>query len=91
LLGVYASSRVATIAEARGISMAQIALAWVLAQPGVSAPIVGSTSISHLEDLAASVHIELSPDEIEAISSPYRPQAIVRLTPASLCAPCRPP
>jgi aryl-alcohol dehydrogenase-like predicted oxidoreductase len=71
--------------------MAQIALAWVLAQPGVSAPIVGSTSISHLEDLAASVHIELSPDEIEAISSPYRPQAIVRLTPASLCAPCRPP
>lgn len=66
------------LAKKKGVSMAQIALAWNMAQPNVSAPIIGSTSIEHLEELAASVHIKLNEEEIKSISDPYQPQAIVR-------------
>lgn len=66
------------LAKKKGVSMAQIALAWNMARPGVSAPIIGSTSIEHLEELAASVHIKLNEEEIKSISDPYQPQAIVR-------------
>jgi aryl-alcohol dehydrogenase-like predicted oxidoreductase len=58
--------------------MASVALAWSLAHPDVTAPIVGSTSLKHLEDLIAGVHLELTKEEFEHISEPYRAQAIVR-------------
>ncbi|WP_007507206.1 aldo/keto reductase [Pseudofrankia saprophytica] len=65
---------VAQIAEARGISMAQIALAWVLKNPVVSAPIVGATKSHHLSDAVAALDVTLTDDEIAALEDPYTPR-----------------
>jgi aryl-alcohol dehydrogenase-like predicted oxidoreductase len=59
------------VAEARGISMAQVALAWVLKNPVVAAPIVGPTKEHHLADAVAALEVELTDEEIEALESPY--------------------
>ena len=62
------------IAKARGVPMAQVALAWVLNNPVVSAPIVGSTKPHHLTDAVAALDIELSDDEITALEQHYVPR-----------------
>ena len=62
------------IAGNRGIPMAQVALAWVLKNPVVSAPIVGATKSHHLADAAAAVHVHLTDDEIRTLEEPYTPQ-----------------
>ena len=67
---------VAKIAANRGVPAAQIALAWVSKHPAVTAPIVGATKPHHLDDAIASVDIELTPDEISALESPYTPQPV---------------
>ncbi|MCL2464465.1 MAG: aldo/keto reductase, partial [Micrococcales bacterium] len=64
---------VADVATAKGVSMAQVALAWVRQQPAVSAPIVGATKPGHLADAIASLEITLAPDELAALSAPYVP------------------
>jgi aryl-alcohol dehydrogenase-like predicted oxidoreductase len=61
------------VAEARGVTMARVALAWVLANPGVSAPIVGATKDHHLPDAVAALDLTLTPDEIQALEAPYTP------------------
>lgn len=66
-----------SVAKAKGISMAQVALAWALAKDPVSAAIVGTTSIDHLNDLIGAVHIKLTDDEIKQLESPYKATAIV--------------
>jgi aryl-alcohol dehydrogenase-like predicted oxidoreductase len=68
--------RVAELAEQRGVSRAQIALAWVLRNPVVNAPIVGATKLEHLEDALAAVKVELSDTEVERLESGYRPHPI---------------
>jgi aryl-alcohol dehydrogenase-like predicted oxidoreductase len=68
--------RAADVAEARGVSTAQIALAWLLHKPGVTAPIVGATKIEHLEDALAAERLSLSVDEIARLEEPYVPHAI---------------
>jgi len=68
--------RVAAIADARGVSRAQIALAWVAKHPAVSAPIVGATKPEHLDDAIASVDITLTADEIRELEEPYTPQPV---------------
>ncbi len=70
------SDAVATIASARGIPRAQVALAWVSAQPAVTAPIVGATKMSHLEDAVASLDVELTAGEREALDEHYLPHAV---------------
>ncbi len=67
---------VCDVAEARGASPAQVALAWLLAQPGVTAPIVGSTKVKHLEDAVAAVELELRPDELTQLERAYRPREV---------------
>lgn len=62
------------IAEARGIPMAQVALAWVLHNPVVSAPIVGSTKPHHLADAVAALDVQLTDDEITALQEHYTPR-----------------
>jgi aryl-alcohol dehydrogenase-like predicted oxidoreductase len=62
---------VAAIADGRGVSRAQIALAWVRQQAAVTSPIVGATRMSHLEDAVASVEVVLSPEELQRLESPY--------------------
>jgi 1-deoxyxylulose-5-phosphate synthase len=64
---------VAKIAESRGVSRAQVALAWLLRQPAVTAPIVGATKPEHLEDAIAAVDLELH-DEAAQLEEPYSPR-----------------
>lgn len=61
------------IAEARGVPMAQVALAWVLKNPVVSAPIVGPTKVHHLTDAVAALDLELTADEITRLKEHYTP------------------
>ena len=69
--------RVAAVANARGLPRAQVALAWLLSKPVVSAPIVGATKLRHLDDALASVQVKLSGEEIAALEEPYVPHAVV--------------
>lgn len=68
--------RTLEVAAARGVSSAQIALAWLLHKPGVTAPIVGATKPEHVEDALAAEQLSLSADEIARLEEPYRPHAI---------------
>jgi aryl-alcohol dehydrogenase (NADP+) len=68
--------RVAEIAESRGITRAQVALAWMLANPAVHSPIIGATKPNHLEEAIAAVDIELSDKEIAQLEEPYRPHEV---------------
>jgi aryl-alcohol dehydrogenase-like predicted oxidoreductase len=69
--------RVAEVADARGVPRAQVALAWVLSKPVVSAPIVGVTKDRHLDDAVAAVGLQLSAEEITRLEEPYTPHAVV--------------
>lgn len=65
------------VAEARAVAPAQIALAWVLAQPGVTAPIVGASRLSHLEQAVEALQINLSEEECEWLQEPYQPHPVL--------------
>jgi aryl-alcohol dehydrogenase-like predicted oxidoreductase len=69
--------RVAEIAAARGVSMAQVAVAWMLSKPVVTAPIVGATKPQHLEDAVAALALKLTPDEIRSLEEPYVPHSVL--------------
>ena len=68
---------VADVARARGVSRAQVALAWVLAKPAVSAPIVGASKAAHLDEAIAALDLVLSDEEIARLEAPYVPHAVV--------------
>ncbi len=69
--------RVSELAEARGLPMAQVALAWMLSKPVVNAPIIGATKPHHLEDAVAALTVKLTADEIARLEQPYRPHPII--------------
>jgi 1-deoxyxylulose-5-phosphate synthase len=69
--------RVAEVAAERGVPSAQIALAWLLHRPGVTAPIVGSTKLRHLEDALAAEDLELGDKEMERLEEPYVPHPVL--------------
>jgi len=66
----------AAVAAARGVSPAETALAWLLARPGVTAPIVGVTKLDQLEAAVRALEIELTPDEARQLEEPYSPRPI---------------
>jgi 1-deoxyxylulose-5-phosphate synthase len=68
--------QVGVVAGARRIPRAQVALAWLLQQPGVTAPIVGATKPQHLEDAVAAVGVRLTAEEIAKLEGPYVPHAV---------------
>src|SRR5580765_4840222 len=68
--------RATDVARARGVAPAQVALAWVMGRPGVTAPIVGATKLAHLEDALAAEKLELTPDEVAALEEPYVTHAV---------------
>ena len=68
--------RVAALATARGVSPAQIALAWLLSKPVVTAPIVGVTKSAHLDQALAAVRVELSVEEVASLEEPYAPHEV---------------
>ncbi|MPY91693.1 MAG: aldo/keto reductase [Acidimicrobiia bacterium] len=67
---------VARIAQGRGVPRAQVALAWLLRNPAVDAPIIGATKAEHLEDAIAAVGVGLSDDEAKALEAPYQPHPV---------------
>jgi aryl-alcohol dehydrogenase-like predicted oxidoreductase len=69
--------RVGEVAKARGLPRAQVALAWLLQQPAVSAPIVGATKPHHLEDAVGALSVKLSDEELRALEAPYVPHPLV--------------
>ncbi len=64
------------VASARGVPPAEVALAWLLQQPGVTAPIVGATRLEHLETAVRALDVTLSESECQALEAPYRPHAV---------------
>jgi aryl-alcohol dehydrogenase-like predicted oxidoreductase len=68
--------RVAKVAKARGVPRAQIALAWLLHKPVITAPIVGATKLEHLDDALGSLEVKLSAEEIAALEEPYAPHPV---------------
>lgn len=68
---------VAAIAEKRGVPRVQIALAWLLQKEPVTAPIIGATKISHLEDAVAALSIRLTAEEVKSLEAPYVPHRVV--------------
>ena len=68
---------VSEVAGERGTTPAQIALAWLLGKPAVTAPIVGATRLRHLEDALAAVDLTLGSDEVERLEAPYRPHRVI--------------
>ncbi len=69
--------RVTEIAAKRGVPNAQVALAWVLQQPGITAPIVGASKMPHLEDAIAALSLKLDDAELKALAEPYQPHRIL--------------
>jgi 1-deoxyxylulose-5-phosphate synthase len=69
--------RVAAIAEKRGMPRIHIALAWLLQKELVTAPIIGATKITHLEDAVGALSVKLSPEEVAFLEEPYVPHSIV--------------
>ncbi len=71
------AQRVSDVAEARGLPMAQVALAWMLSKPVVTAPIIGATKPHHLDDAVAAVSVQLTPDEIRHMEEVYQPHPVL--------------
>jgi 1-deoxyxylulose-5-phosphate synthase len=69
--------KIAQLAKNRGVNNAQIALAWVLQQPGVTSPIIGASKLSHLDDAVAALGIRLSEQELKTLEESYEPRAIM--------------
>jgi aryl-alcohol dehydrogenase-like predicted oxidoreductase len=68
--------RAGEVASERGVATAAVALAWLLHRPGVTAPIIGATKLSHLEDALAAEQLDLSAAEMQQLEDPYQPHAI---------------
>jgi aryl-alcohol dehydrogenase-like predicted oxidoreductase len=72
---------VSQLAEVRGIGRAQVALAWVMAQSAITAPIVGATKPHHLADAIAALDVTLTADEIAMLEAPYVPHPVNGIVP----------
>ena len=71
---------VASIAATRGVSRAQIALAWILQKPYITSPIIGATKMQHLDDAVAALSLTLSDEEARLLEEPYVPHAVSGFT-----------
>jgi len=69
--------RIGEVARARGASNAQVALAWLLGRPGITAPIVGASRMAHLDELVAAAEMKLEPAEIAALDACYQPHPVL--------------
>jgi aryl-alcohol dehydrogenase-like predicted oxidoreductase len=71
------AARVTEVASRLGVPNAQVALAWVLAQPGITSPIIGATKMHHLDDAVAALNVRLSDEDLAALSEPYQPHNVL--------------
>ena len=72
--------RLGELAEAKGVSRATLALAWLLAKPAVTSPIVGATKLQHLEDAVAAVDLKLTAEDVKALEEPYVAHPVLGLS-----------
>ncbi|KAI0682292.1 Aldo/keto reductase [Cerioporus squamosus] len=70
------TTRIDELAKKKGVSMAQVSLAWILSKPGVTAPIIGTTSLANLEDILGSLDVILTEEEVKYLEEPYHPVRI---------------
>jgi 1-deoxyxylulose-5-phosphate synthase len=70
-------ARVTDIARARGVSNAQVALAWLIRQPGVVAPLIGATKAGHIDDACAAVELKLDDEEMTSLAEAYQPHPVI--------------
>jgi aryl-alcohol dehydrogenase-like predicted oxidoreductase len=68
--------RIGDVASRRGVSQAQVALAWLRHKPGVTAPIVGATKVEHVDDALAAEALSLTDEELSALEEPYVPHEV---------------
>jgi aryl-alcohol dehydrogenase-like predicted oxidoreductase len=71
------ADRVGEVAAGRGVPAAQVALAWLLSRPGVTAPIVGATRLGHITDALAAAELTLTSDEVRRLEEPYTPHPVL--------------
>ena len=71
------AGRVSELAEKRGLPSAQLALAWMLAKPIITAPIIGATKMNHLEDAAAALSVQLTAEEVQFLEELYQPHPVL--------------
>jgi aryl-alcohol dehydrogenase (NADP+) len=71
------NNAVADIAKAKGATMAQVALAWVMQKQPVTAPIVGVSKLAQLTDALGALNVKLTPDDVKALEAPYTPRPVV--------------
>jgi aryl-alcohol dehydrogenase-like predicted oxidoreductase len=71
------ADRLTEVASARGVPAAQLALAWLLHKPGVTAPIVGATKLAHLEDALAAAELDVDDEDMVALEEPYVPHPVL--------------
>lgn len=71
------AERVVEVARKKGVLPIQVALAWVLSKPGITAPIVSATKIEQMDQLVAALPITLTPEEVRALEEPYRPHPVL--------------
>jgi aryl-alcohol dehydrogenase-like predicted oxidoreductase len=69
--------RLSEMAAMRGVSHAQLALAWMLSKAAITAPIVGATQPHHLEEAVAALSLRLTPEEVAMLEEPYTPHPVV--------------
>ena len=69
--------RITEVARRRGVSNARVALAWVLGQPGITAPIVGASRMPHLEEAVSALDVKLDEAELKALAEPYQPHRVL--------------
>ena len=69
--------QVSKVAQARGVNNAQVALAWLLQQPGVTSPIIGASRMQHLDDAVAALALKLDDEELKSLGTPYRPHPVL--------------
>jgi aryl-alcohol dehydrogenase (NADP+) len=74
--------RVLEVAQRRHVKPTQVALSWLLSKPSVTAPIIGASRLSHLDDAVAALELTLSPDEIELVEQPYQPHPVLGFDPS---------
>jgi aryl-alcohol dehydrogenase (NADP+) len=71
------AARVVEVAARLGVKPTQVALAWLLGQPGVTAPIIGASKMSHLDEAVESLKIQLSPESVKSLEEPYKPHRVL--------------
>jgi len=69
--------RVTDIAQRLEVSNAQVALPWMLHQPGITAPIIGASKMEHLEDAARALEVKLTAEDLKSLGEPYRPHPVL--------------